>query len=106
MIHVETDHLGGAPCRATALGCTRSTIEYFEKAHQPARCATARQFLLFTANRAEIAPCTRAVLEEARLILDQLVNSHQIIRNCLNKTGGTLRLFVGVGGFLYFLERI
>ena len=79
VVHVEADHLGGAARGAAALGRARGAVEHLEEAHEAARRAAARELLLLAADRAEVRARARAVLEEARLALDEVVDRHEVV---------------------------
>src|SRR5262249_50727433 len=96
MVHVEADHLCGATRGAARLGGARCAIEDLEEAHEAARRAAARELLLAAADRAEVRAGARAVLEEARLGLDELVDAHQVVIRRLDEARRALRALVGV----------
>ncbi len=80
VVHVEADHLGRAARGAAALGGARGAVEDLEEAHQAARrCRRRRASPGLPRMRAEVGAGARAVLEEARLVLHEVVDRHQVV---------------------------
>ena len=98
VVHVEADHLRGAPRGAARLGRACRAIEDLEEAHEPARRSAAGELLLATADLAEVRAGARAVLEEARLRLHELVDAHEVVVRRLDEARRALRALVGVLG--------
>src|SRR5690606_28981927 len=98
VVEVQAHHLGGATGGAAALGAAGRTVEDLEEAHQTAAGATARELLLATTDGAEVGAGARAVLEEARLVADHLVDGHEVVLDGLDEAGRALGVLIGVGG--------
>ena len=71
-------------------------IEHLEEAHQARRRAAARELFLRPRIAREVRARARAVLEEARLVLDELEDAHQVVVDRLDEAGRALRVLVGV----------
>src|SRR5690606_10182433 len=96
MVHVEADHLRGAPRGAARLGRARRAIEDLEEAHEAARGAAAGELLLAAADRAEVRPRAESVLDEPSLRVDEIVDAHQVVVHALDEARGALRALVRV----------
>ena len=98
VIHVEAHHLRRASRRAAALRGAGCAIEHLEEAHEPARRSAAGELLLTPANLTEVRARARSVLEEARFVFDELVDSHQVVGGGLDEARRALRAPVRVLG--------
>src|SRR5262249_53358638 len=98
VIHVEADHLRRTPRRTAALRRAGRAVEDLEEAHEAGARAAARELLLLAADLAEVRARARAVFEEARLALHEVVDAHEVVAHRLDEAGRALRPLVGVGG--------
>ena len=69
--------------------------KHLEEAHQAARRPAAGELLLLAADGAEVRARPRAVLEEARLALHELVDAHEVVADRLDEARRALRALVG-----------
>src|SRR5207253_10498024 len=104
VIEVEADHLGSSPRRPAALGGARRAIEDLEEAHEPAGGASARQFFLPAADGAEVRARARAILEQPRLALGEIIDAHQVVLDRLDEAGRALRTLVSVLRFTHVVR--
>ncbi len=99
MIHIQTDHLGGAAGRAAGLDGTCCTVADLEEAHQAGGLAAAGERLTGSADFAEVGAGAGTVLEQACLadpqIHDAAVVDH-VVGNALDEAGVRLGMRVGV----------
>src|SRR4029079_13966386 len=70
------------------------------EAHQPGAGAAAGELLLLAADGAEVGAGAGAVLEEAGLALDEVVDAHQVVVDRLEEAGRALRPLVGALGLV------
>jgi hypothetical protein len=63
VVHVETDHLRGAPRGAARLGRARGAVEHLEEAHEARARAAARELLLPPAEALKFVPVPEPYLK-------------------------------------------
>ena len=100
MVHVEHHHLGRAPGDPARLGGAGRLVEHFQKAHQAAGGAAAAQALHLAAQFREVGARARAVLEDARLVVDQVEDRLEVVVAALDEAGRHLGPGVGVLGLV------
>ena len=100
MVGVDHHHLGRPSRDAARLGGAGGAVEHLEEAHQAAGGATAGEPLHLPAQLGEVGAAARAILEDARLVVDQIEDGLEIVVAALDEAGRHLRPAVGVAGLV------
>src|SRR5262249_48328015 len=91
-------------CRPSSLAAglydIGNLVVYFEEGQRAAGTATAAQLLFARADRRQIGPRARPVLEEHRLAIGEVHDAFHIVVHRLNETGAPLRILILGGGAL------
>ena len=96
MMYFQRLHLGGPTGFAAALDHRRDLIEHPHKTQRPGRVTAATEFLPARAQRGKIGAGATAVLKQHRLTRRQGHNPFHSVIDTLNKTGGTLGIFISI----------
>ena len=100
VVCIHDHHLCRAACGAARLDGARRTVTDFQKAHQTAGFAAARQFFTFAPQHRKVRACARAIFEQARFAHPEIHDPaliHQIVRNGLDETSMRLGMLIGRG---------